>query len=50
VDRLIQQTVAQVLGPVFDPRFSENSYGCGASEKNTTQQNNHITGKLFNHR
>ena len=28
LDRLIQQAVAQVLELVFDPHFSENSYGC----------------------
>lgn len=27
LDRLIQQAVAQVLGPKFDPAFSESSYG-----------------------
>ena len=27
VDRLIQQAIAQVLGPIFDPHFSEQSYG-----------------------
>lgn len=27
LDRLIQQAVAQVLGPVFEPDFSEHSYG-----------------------
>lgn len=27
LDRLIQQAVAQVLGPVFDPAFSDSSYG-----------------------
>ena len=27
VDRLIQQAVCQVLGPIFDPGFSEYSYG-----------------------
>jgi RNA-directed DNA polymerase len=27
VDRLVQQAVSQVLMPVFDPEFSENSYG-----------------------
>lgn len=27
VDRLIQQTIAQVLGPIFDPGFSESSFG-----------------------
>jgi RNA-directed DNA polymerase len=26
-DRFIQQAIAQVLNPVFDPRFSEHSYG-----------------------
>jgi len=27
LDRVIQQAVAQVLGPVFEPDFSEHSYG-----------------------
>ena len=27
VDRLIQQAMAQVLGPIFDPTFSESSFG-----------------------
>jgi len=27
VDRLIQQAIQQVLGPVYDPTFSEHSYG-----------------------
>jgi len=27
LDRLIQQTVAQVLSPMFDPDFSEFSFG-----------------------
>jgi len=27
IDRLLQQAVAQVLQPVFDPTFSESSYG-----------------------
>lgn len=27
VDRLIQQAMAQVLGPIFDPGFSESSFG-----------------------
>jgi len=27
LDRLIQQAIAQVLTPVFDPQFSEHSYG-----------------------
>ena len=27
IDRLIQQAIAQVLTPVFDPYFSEHSYG-----------------------
>jgi len=26
-DRFIQQAIAQVLNPIFDPQFSENSYG-----------------------
>jgi RNA-directed DNA polymerase len=26
-DRVIQQAIAQVLVPVFDPQFSESSYG-----------------------
>ena len=27
VDRLIQQAIAQVMAPIFDPHFSESSYG-----------------------
>lgn len=27
MDRLIQQAISQVLSPVFDPHFSENSFG-----------------------
>lgn len=27
VDRLIQQAIAQVLTPIFDPQFSESSFG-----------------------
>ena len=27
VDRLIQQAIAQVLGPIFDPGFPQHSYG-----------------------
>ena len=27
VDRLIQQAIAQVLAPIFDPGFSESSFG-----------------------
>jgi len=27
IDRLIQQAIAQVLTPLFDPQFSEHSYG-----------------------
>tara|TARA_R110002096_G_scaffold24760_1_gene77902 strand:- start:220 stop:1632 length:1413 start_codon:yes stop_codon:yes gene_type:complete len=27
LDRLIQQATAQVLGPIFDPTFSDSSYG-----------------------
>ena len=27
VDRLIQQAIAQVLVPIFDPDFSDHSYG-----------------------
>jgi RNA-directed DNA polymerase len=27
LDRLIQQSIAQVIGPIFDPLFSEHSFG-----------------------
>lgn len=27
VDRLIQQAILQVLSPIYDPTFSESSYG-----------------------
>lgn len=32
IDRLIQQSIAQVLVPVFDPHFSEKSYGFRAGK------------------
>ncbi len=32
-DRLIQQSIAQVLNPVFDTHFSESSYGFRAGKK-----------------
>jgi len=28
VDRVIQQAILQALTPIFDPEFSESSYGC----------------------
>lgn len=27
IDRMIQQAIAQILQPIFEPKFSENSYG-----------------------
>lgn len=27
VDRLVQQAILQILMPLFDPEFSESSYG-----------------------
>ena len=27
LDRLIQQAIAQIMGPIFDPTFSESSFG-----------------------
>ena len=27
LDRLVQQALAQVLGPIFEPGFSDHSYG-----------------------
>ena len=32
VDRVIEQEVAQVLTPIFDPTFSNNSFGFGRIE------------------
>jgi RNA-directed DNA polymerase len=32
VDRRIQQALHQVLGPIFDPVFSESSYGFRAGQ------------------
>lgn len=32
LDRLIQQAILQVLSPIFDPEFSENSYGFRAGK------------------
>ncbi|MCM1984419.1 reverse transcriptase domain-containing protein, partial [Lyngbya confervoides] len=28
LDRVIQQAILQVLTPIFDPAFSESSFGC----------------------
>ena len=28
IDRIIQQAIAQVLTPIYEPKFSEGSYGC----------------------
>jgi len=36
MDRLIQQAISQVLVKIYDPEFSENSYGFRA-EKNAHQ-------------
>lgn len=33
VDRVIQQAIAQVLTPIFDPTFSDNSFGFRATSK-----------------
>lgn len=40
LDRLIQQSVAQVLTPIFDPEFSESSFGfrSGRSAKDAVRQ------------
>ena len=27
IDRMLQQAIVQVLQPIFEPTFSENSYG-----------------------
>jgi RNA-directed DNA polymerase len=36
LDRLIQQAIAQVLNPIFDPDFSESSFGCRFRSKPAT--------------
>src|SRR5512137_1096843 len=40
LDRLIQQSIAQVLTPIFDPAFSESSFGFrpGRSAKDAVRQ------------
>ena len=40
VDRLIQQALHQVMSPIFDPSFSESSYGFrpGRSAHNAVKQ------------
>jgi RNA-directed DNA polymerase len=40
LDRLIQQAIAQVLGPIFDPTFSDSSFGFrpGRSAHNAVYQ------------
>lgn len=37
LDRLIQQSILQVLTPVFDPHFSESSYGFRPGQGATTR-------------
>jgi len=37
VDRVIQQAIAQVLTPIFDPTFSDNSFGFGQIEMGNKQ-------------
>lgn len=44
VDRLIQQALHQVLEPIFDPTFSEHSYGF---RKNRGTRNAIQAGKMF---
>ena len=44
MDRVIQQAIAQVLTPVFNPEFSSNSYGYrpGRSAQHAVKQVHHI--------
>jgi RNA-directed DNA polymerase len=37
LDRFIQQAILQVLQPIFDPMFSEHSYGSGRGARRTTR-------------
>lgn len=49
LDRLIQQAIAQALTPVFDPQFSDGSYGYrpGRSAQQAMQQaRQHVAGGL----
>lgn len=51
VDRVIQQGIAQVLTPIFDPTFSDNSFGFRPHRngQQAVKQVNHIikTGRRF---
>lgn len=51
VDRLIQQAIAQVLGPIFDPRFSDHSYGfrpgCSAVQAVRKAQKHQHSGRRW---
>jgi RNA-directed DNA polymerase len=51
VDRVIQQAIAQVLTPIFDPAFSDNSFGFRPN-RNGQQAVKHVqsiikTGRRF---
>ena len=37
VDRVIQQAIAQVLTPIYEPQFSEASFGFGQNEEPRTR-------------
>ena len=36
VDRVIQQAIAQVLTPIFEKKFSDNSYGFRPKKRKTS--------------
>src|SRR5437899_1277296 len=38
VDRLVQQALLQALEPLYEPTFSEGSYGCSASDAGHTMR------------
>lgn len=49
VDRIIQQAIAQVIGPQFDPEFSESSFGFrpGRSAHGAVRQVQHYIGEGY---
>jgi retron-type reverse transcriptase len=47
LDRLIQQALSQVLSPVFDPCFSERSFGFGLAARRIRRSSAHASPSLM---
>jgi retron-type reverse transcriptase len=47
VDRVLQQAIAQVLSPIFEPQFVETSYGFRKSREKRASEVNIMTSEAF---